>query len=78
MEGSRKLPVNIQQRAYKKLLMINNAATIEDLRIPPLNRLEKLSGNKEGQFSIRINDQWRIGFNWNANDAYEVVIVDYH
>ena len=78
MEGSRKLPVNIQQRAYKKLLMINNAATIDDLRIPPSNYLEKLSGSKEGQYSIRINDQWRICFCWNANDEYEVAIVDYH
>ena len=78
MEGSRKLSVNIQQRAYKKLLMINNAATIEDLRVPSSNYSEKLSGSKEGQYSTRINDQWRICFCWNANDAYEVVIVDYH
>ncbi len=78
MESSRKLPVAIQQRAYKKLLMINNAATIEDLRIPPSNHLEKLSGTRDGQYSIRINSQWRICFYWDANDAYEVAIVDYH
>lgn len=54
------------------------AESLEDLRIPPGNRLEKLRGNREGQYSIRINDQWRVCFRWEAGDAYEVEIVDYH
>ena len=58
--------------------MLNNAATLDDLRIPPANRLEKLSGNRLGQYSIRINDQWRICFEWQDNDAYNVEIADYH
>ncbi len=58
--------------------MINNAKNINDLRIPPANRLEKLSGNREGQHSIRINDQWRICFVWRDGDAYDVEITDYH
>ncbi|MDF2867109.1 MAG: plasmid maintenance system killer [Gammaproteobacteria bacterium] len=78
MENSRKLPHDIHQRAYRKLLMLNNAASIEDLRLPPSNHLEKLSGNREGQYSIRINGQWRICFVWQGNDAYDVEIVDYH
>ena len=62
----------------RKLRMINNAATLNDLRIPPANRLEKLAGNREGQYSIRINDQWRICFIWDEGDAFEVEITDYH
>jgi len=58
--------------------MLNNAKTINDLRVPPANRLEKLSGNRLGQYSIRINDQWRICFDWRADNAYNVEIVDYH
>jgi toxin HigB-1 len=58
--------------------MLNNAVTLDDLRIPPANRLEKLSGDRAGQFSIRINDQWRICFEWIDGDAYNVEIVDYH
>ena len=58
--------------------MLSNAVTLNDLRIPPANRLEKLSGKREGQYSIRINDQWRICFEWRENSAYEVEIVDYH
>ena len=58
--------------------MLSNAVTLNDLRIPPANRLEKLSGKCEGQYSIRINDQWRICFEWRENSAYEVEIVDYH
>ena len=77
-EGSRRLPQDIQQVAYRKLRYLNNAKTIEDLRIPPSNRLEKLKGDRAGQYSIRINDQWRIYFVWESNDAYEVEIVDYH
>lgn len=58
--------------------MINNAKNLNDLRIPPANRLEKLKGAREGQYSIRINDQWRICFTWKEADAYEVEITDYH
>lgn len=78
MEHSRKIPKEIHQRAYSKLRMLNNAATLEDLRVPPSNRLEKLGGNWQGYCSIRINDQWRICFIWQDNDAYDVKIVDYH
>jgi toxin HigB-1 len=77
-ERSRKLPFDIQQVALRKLRMINNAINISDLRIPPANRLEKLSGNREGQYSIRINDQWRICFEWKNGDAFNVEITDYH
>ena len=58
--------------------MLNNALNINDLRIPPANRLEKLSGNRAGQYSIRISDQWRLCFEWRDGDAYEVEITDYH
>jgi toxin HigB-1 len=75
---SRKLPENIQGIALRKLRMLNNAQTINDLRSPPANRLEKLSRNREGQYSVRINDQWRICFTWVDSDAYDVQIVDYH
>jgi proteic killer suppression protein len=77
-EASLKLPRDIQQVALRKLRMINNAKNINDLRIPPANRLEKLGGNREGQHSIRINDQWRICFIWRDGDAYDVEITDYH
>jgi proteic killer suppression protein len=77
-EGSNKLPRDIQQVALRKLRMINNAKNLHDLQIPPANRLEKLKGNREGQFSIRINDQWRLCFVWQDGDAYEVEITDYH
>jgi proteic killer suppression protein len=75
---SRKLPAGIQQVALRKLRMLNNARTINDLRIPPANRLEKLVGERAGQYSIRINDQWRICFDWQDDNAYNVEIVDYH
>ena len=58
--------------------MLNNAASLKDLRVPPANHLEKLSGNRAGQYSIRINDRWRICFKWHAGDAYLVEILDYH
>jgi proteic killer suppression protein len=58
--------------------MLNSARTLQDLRSPPANRLEKLSGDRSGQYSIRINDQWRVCFEWREGDAYEVEIVDYH
>jgi toxin HigB-1 len=77
-ERSRKLPPDIQQVALRKLRMINNARSIGDLRIPPANRLEKLSGTRSGQYSIRINDQWRICFIWKDGDATDVEITDYH
>lgn len=75
---SRKLPQDIQQVAYRKLRMLNNAVSLNDLRIPPANRLEKLGGDRTGQYSIRINDQWRICFEWREGDAQNVEIVDYH
>jgi proteic killer suppression protein len=77
-ERSRKLPPDIQQSAYRKLRYLNNAKDLNDLRVPPSNRLEKLKGDRAGQYSIRINQQWRICFEWKDNDAYEVEIVDYH
>jgi proteic killer suppression protein len=75
---SRKLPTDIQQVALRKLRMINNALSLIDLRIPPANRLEKLGGNRAGQYSIRINDQWRICFEWRDGDVFDVEITDYH
>ncbi len=75
---SRKLPANIQNVARRKLRMINNAQNINDLRIPSANHLEKLGGNLEGLYSIRINKQWRITFKWENDSAFEVQIVDYH
>lgn len=75
---SRKLPFEIQQIARRKLRMINNAVDINDLKIPPSNRLEKLSGNRKGFFSIRINLQWRIVFEWKNGTASKVEIIDYH
>src|SRR6185437_7832472 len=74
---SRKLPANIQQVARRKLRMLNNAATLDDLRVPPANRLEALKGNRKGQHSIRINNQWRICFQWKEGDALDVEIVHY-
>lgn len=74
----KKLPVEIQNIGRRKLRMINNAADIADLRIPPANRLEKLSGKLKDFYSIRINDQWRIIFKWNSGNASEVEIIDYH
>jgi toxin HigB-1 len=78
LRRSKKLPADIQQIALRKMRMLNNALTLNDLRIPPANRLEKLSGNRLGQHSIRINDQWRLCFEWRDGDAYAVDIVDYH
>ena len=75
---SSKLPHEIQNIARRKLRMINNSIDLKDLRIPPSNRLEKLSGNRKDFYSIRINDQWRIIFIWEAGHALEVEIVDYH
>lgn len=75
---SKKLPENIQQVARRKLRMLNNAKVLTDLKIPPANRLEALKGGRAGQYSIRINDQWRLCFNWKRGDASDVEIVDYH
>jgi proteic killer suppression protein len=75
---SRRLPADIQNIARRKLRMLNSAATLEDMRIPPANRLEALKGDLKGQHSIRINDQWRICFRWHQSDAHDVQIVDYH
>ncbi|MFA9462462.1 type II toxin-antitoxin system RelE/ParE family toxin [Thiohalorhabdus methylotrophus] len=77
-EVSRKLPQEIQNTARRKLRMLNNARTLDDLRVPPGNRLEALSGDRAGQHSIRINQQWRICFAWQDGHANEVEIVDYH
>jgi len=75
---SKKLPHDIQKIAFRKLRMLNRSSTVQDLRIPPANKLEALSGNRKGQHSIRINDQWRICFKWQNGNAYDVEIFDYH
>jgi len=75
---SKRLPNEIQQVARRKLRMLNNARSLNDLQMPPANRLEALRGNRNGQHSIRINDQWRICFVWIDGDAVNVEIVDYH
>jgi proteic killer suppression protein len=75
---SKKLPRDIQRTALRKLSMIHNSINLEDLRIPSGNCLEQLHGNRKGQYSIRINEQWRICFGWNNENAFDVEIVDYH
>jgi proteic killer suppression protein len=75
---SKKLPMEIQEIARRKLRMINNSIDINDLRIPPANNLEKLKGNWKDYYSIRINNQWRIIFKWKTGNASEVEIIDYH
>ena len=77
-ERSRRLPGDIQRTARRKLRMLNNAETLADLRVPLANRLEALKGDREGQYSIRMNDQWRICFAWAPGHASHVEIVDYH
>ena len=77
-EFSRRLPREIQEVARRKLRMLNNARTVMDLRVPPANRLEALKGERAGQYSIRINDQWRICFRFSKGQASDVEIVDYH
>jgi len=77
-ECSRDLPTSIQKIALRKLWMLNAAISINDLRVPPANHLEKLSGKQKDLYSIRVNDQWRICFKWQAADAYDVEIKDYH
>ena len=75
---SAKLPTEIQQIGRRKLRMLNNSVSLTDLRIPPSNRLEKLTGNRKDYYSIRINDQWRIIFKWNEGHSFDVEIIDYH
>ena len=77
-EHSGKLPPDIQRQAQKKLYLLDAAVSLDDLRIPPGNRLEALAGDRKGQHSIRINEQWRICFQWKDNDAHNVEIADYH
>jgi proteic killer suppression protein len=77
-ESSRRIPVKIHNAALKKLQMLNAAVALEDLSVPPGNRLEALKGDRKGQHSIRINDQYRLCFEWHAGNAYEVEITDYH
>ena len=77
-QSSRKFPADIQNRALRKLRQLEASRTLDDLRNPPGNRLESLRGERAGQMSIRINQQWRICFGWSDGDALEVEIVDYH
>jgi len=73
-----KIPLDVQKIARRKLRMLNNSTCLNDLRVPPSNRLESLKGNRKGQKSIRVNQQWRICFEWINNDCFQVEIVDYH
>lgn len=75
---SKKFPHDLQTRALRKLAMLDAADNVDDLRIPPSNHLEKLSGDRAGQYSIRINDKYRICFEWNNNESENVEIIDYH
>lgn len=75
---SKKLPYKVQKPGLRKLIMMERAKDLKDLRVPPGNKLEKLSGDREGQYSIRINNQWRICFEWNDCVVKNVEIVDYH
>ncbi len=75
---SKKLPQNNQPLARRKLVILDSATDLNTLRVPPGNRLEALKGDRKGQHSIRINDQWRICFKWKTGDAYDVEIADYH
>lgn len=77
-ESSRRLPTQIQRVARRKLLLLHQARRLDDLRAPPGNRLEALKGDRTGQHSIRINDQWRICFRWQGEEAFDVETVDYH
>lgn len=74
----KRIDPRIQPTALRKLRYLNNAATLDDLRVPPGNRLEALKGSRAGQYSIRVNDQWRIVFAWKDGRAYDVTILDYH
>lgn len=76
--GAPRIPPEIQRNALMKLVLIDAADSLEDLKLPPSNHLEKLVGDRKGQYSIRVNQQWRICFEWRGRDAHEVEIVDYH
>jgi len=75
---SKKFPSDIQRIALRKLRMLNRATILNDLKVPPSNRLELLKGKRKGQHSIRINEQWRVCFRWSKGEAYDVEIFDYH
>ena len=77
-ERSRRLPPDVQRRAHRKLLLLDAAEALDDLRVPPGNRLERLTGNRAGQYSIRVNNQWRICSRWERGDAYDVEVADHH
>jgi proteic killer suppression protein len=77
-ERVKRLGTDVQRTALRKLRMLDAATALHDLKIPPVNRLEKLNGDRAGQHSVRINRQWRVCFTWRAGDAYDVEIVDYH
>ena len=77
-EPVRKWAEALQRIGLRKLLMLDAATRLDDLRVPPANRLEKLAGRRAGQYSIRVNDQWRVCFRWSEGEAYDVEIVDYH
>lgn len=77
-QRSKKFPTDIQRRAFQKLVMLDAAESVEDLRVPPSNMLETLSGNRKGQWSIRVNHKYRICFVWDENSAHNVEIVEYH
>jgi proteic killer suppression protein len=77
-ERSRRLPPDVHRRAHRKLLLLDAAEVLDDLRVPPGNRLERLSGGRAGQHSIRVNDQWRVCFRWQRGNAHDVEITDYH
>ena len=75
---SHRIPADLQRRAFKKLAILNAAVALENLRVPPENDLEALRGNRSGQYSIRINDQYRVCFVWREGNAFDVEVVDYH
>ena len=77
-QSVRRFPADLLRTMLRKLVAIDASEALEDLRVPPGNRLEKLKGDRSGQHSVRVNDQWRICFRWKEGDAYEVEIVDYH
>ena len=77
-QGVRRWSPELQRAALRKLVMLDAAEALDDLRVPPGNRLEKLSGKRSGQYSIRVNDQWRVCFRWRDRDAFDVALVDYH
>ena len=77
-ERVRRFPAELQRAMLRKLVIVDAAESLDDLRVPPGNRLEKWKGDRSGQYSIRVNDQWRVCFRWERGDAHAVAIVDYH